>query len=137
MKEIHEAAVVAARWWAERIVGNTRHDNGDTNLSSSFAMWMADAGQETPNRAQIETFEAAVIRGIEEYPHQDLVGVDLCCDYGPGGILHDAAEEAGINELNFPFKTNMFVAKDRVRVSAGYAQPYETIWEKQGGQDNA
>ena len=133
MKDIHEAAVVAARWWAERIVGNTRHDNGDTNLSSAFAMWMADAGQEKPSIAQIITFEAAVIRGIEEYPHQDLVG--LCCDYGPGGILHDAAEEAGINELNFPFKTNMFVAKDRVRVSAGYAQPYETIWEKRGGQD--
>ena len=130
-----EAAEVAARWWAERIVGNTRHDNGDTNLSRAFAMLMADAGQETLSRAQIETFEAAVIRGIEEFPHQDLVG--LHCDYGPGGILHDAAEEAGINELNFPFKTNMFVAKDRVRVSDGYAHPWETIWEKRGGQDDA
>lgn len=127
MKEIHEAAVVAAEWWAKEISGYTRHDNGDSSLSSSFAMLLADIGQEAPNEEQVETFKAAVIKGIEEYPHQDLVGVDLCCDYGPGGILHDAAEEAGINELNFPFKTNMFVAKDRVRVSAGYAQPYETI----------
>lgn len=136
MKDIHEAAEVAARWWAERIVGNTRHDNGDTNLSSAFAMWMADAGQETPSRAQIETFEAALIRGIEELA-RCMGDVPLFCDYGPGGILHNAAEESGINELNFPFKTGMFVSPDQVRVSAGYAQPYETIWEKRGGQDDA
>ena len=135
MKDIHEAAEVAARWWAERIVGNTRHDNGDTNLSSAFAMWMADAGQETPSRAQIETFEAAVIRGIEEFPYKPPVC--LCSDYGPGGVLLDAANEARINVLNFPFKTNMFVEPNQVRVSAGYAQPYETIWEKRGGQDDA
>ena len=136
MNEIHEAAVVAAAWWAGKIGGNTRHGNGDTSLSSAFAMWMADAGQETPSSEQINAFKTALIRGIEELALR-MREVPLFCDYGPGGILHNAAEEAGINELNFPFKTGMFVSPDQVRVSDGYAQPWESIWERRERHGNA
>lgn len=87
---------------------------------------MADSAQQKPTKAQINTFKAAVIKGIEEYPYSDEI--DLYCDYGPGLILRDAANEAGINSLNFPFKTGMFVSEKEVRVKEGYGMPYETIW---------
>ena len=134
MKDIHEAAEVAAEWWAKKISGYTRHDNGDSSLSSSLAMLLADIGQEAPSEEQVEIFKTAVIKGIEEFKYKPPVY--LCSDYGPGGILLDAANEASINAMNFPFKTNMLVEPKQVRVSAGYAQPYETIWEKRGGQDD-
>lgn len=134
MKDIHEAAEVAAEWWSKKISGYTRHDNGDSSLSSSWAMLLADIGQEAPSEEQVETFKAAVIKGIEESLYKPPAC--LYSDYGPGGVLLDAANEAGINVLNFPFKTNMLVEPKQVRVSAGYAQPYETIWEKRGGQDD-
>ena len=135
MKYIHEAAEVAAEWWAKEIRGFTRHDNGDSSLSSSWAMLLADIWQEAPSEEQVEIFKTVVIKGIEEFLYKPPVC--LCSDYGPDGVLLDAANEARINALNFPFKTNMFVEPNQVRVSAGYAQPYETIWEKRGGQDDA
>lgn len=135
MKDIHEAAVVAAEWWAKEISSYTRHDNGDSSLSSSLVMLLADIRQEMPSEEQIETFKAAVIRSIEESLYEPPVW--LCSDYGPSGILLNAANEARINRMNFPFKTDMFVKPNIVRVSAGYAQPYETIWEKRRGQDDA
>lgn len=134
MKDIHEAAEVAAEWWAKEISGYTRHDNGDSSLSGSLAMLLADIGQEAPSEEQVEIFKTAIIKGIEEFRYKPPVC--LCSDYGPDGILLDAANEARINALNFPFKTNMIVEPKQVRVSAGYAQPYETIWEKRGGQDD-
>lgn len=129
MNERHEAAIVAADWWASKISGNVRHDNGDTSPTNMFAMLLADAGRMPLTREQINTFKAAVIKGIEEYPYNGEI--DLYCDYGPGLILRDAADEAGINHLNFPFKTGMFVTALEIRVKEGYGQPYDTIWRKQ------
>ena len=128
MKAINEAATVAAEWWTEKISGNCQHSNGDASLSSMITMCLADRGQEKPNLEQLDTFKAAVIKGIEEYPYSHEI--DLYCDYGPGLILRDAANEAGINHLNFPFKTGMFVSANQVRVKDGYGKPYEIIWQK-------
>ena len=45
----------------------------------------------------------------------------------------NAANKAGINRLNFPFKTGMFVSDTEVSVKEGYGEPYKTIWRKQEG----
>lgn len=130
MRDIHDAAVVAAEWWAKKIGGEIHHDNGDNSPLNKLAMLMADSAQKKPTEAQINTFKAAVIKGIEEYPYK-VDEIDIYCDYGPGLILRDAAEEAGINKMNFPYKTGMYVSEKEVRVKEGYGTPYETIWRKE------
>lgn len=50
--------------------------------------------------------------------------IELGCDYGPYAMLADAASEAGICALNFPFKTTMFLSeKEGVVVRDGYGAP--------------
>lgn len=132
MRDIHDAAVVAAEWWAKKIGGEIHHDNGDNSPLNKLAMLMADSAQTRPTEAQIEVFKAAVIKGIEGYPYSGEI--DIYCDYWPGLILSDAAEEAGINKMNFPYKTGMYVSEKEIRVKEGYGQPYETIWRKSRGE---
>ena len=79
MNERHDAATVAADWWAQKILRNERHDNGDRSGASALAMALADFGREPVTAAQIKTFKAAVVKGIEEYPSRE--GVDIYCDY--------------------------------------------------------
>lgn len=133
MNQRHDAAIVAADWWAKRISGNDPHDNGDKSASSIFAMALADYGRKPLTAEQLNTFKEEVVKGIEEYPYNGEI--DLYCDYGPGLILRKAADEASINHLNFPFKTGMFVSATEVRVKEGYGQPYETIWKKREETD--
>ena len=50
-------------------------------------------------------------------------------DYGPCGMLIDAANEAGISAANFPFKTTMFVTeKDGIIVRDGYGASAVKLW---------
>lgn len=130
MRDIHDAAVVAAEWWSKKIGGEIHHDNGDNSPLNNLAMLMADSAQQKPTEAQINTFKTSVIKGIEQYPLRSGE-IDIYCDYGPGLILRDAAEEAGINKMNFPYKTGMYVSEKEVRVKEGYGMPYETIWRKE------
>lgn len=121
----------AVEWWAERIKGNTIHDNGDTGFQSFMAMRMADQGQVKATKEQIEIFK----NSLSEQLKGKIGGRDtfLSCNYGPCKELLLAAEAAGINKLNFPFKTSMAIKNKGIRVSDGYAQPYvELEFEEKG-----
>jgi hypothetical protein len=53
----------------------------------------------------------------------------IMSDYGPCGMLADAANEAGISAANFPFKTTMFLTeKDGIIVRNGYGAPAVKLW---------
>lgn len=129
MNKRHEAAIIAADWWVKKISSNAPHSNGDRSAINLFAMALADYGRSPITEEQLDIFKAEVVKGIEEYPYN--CAIDLYCDYGPGLILRDAADKAGINHLNFPYKTGMYVSETEVRVKEGYGQPYDTIWRKQ------
>lgn len=52
----------------------------------------------------------------------------LFTDYGPGGLLDQAAKEADIPVLAFPLKTDMWFHPDgRVEVGRGHAAPWKEI----------
>ncbi len=115
----------AVNWWCEKLRGNAPHSNGDSSLPSIMACIMADRGTKPVTDEQIAVFKEELMKELEQ--SQDSFGISLECDYGPCRMLDAAAQKAGINVLNFPFKTGMEIRDGKVRVSDGYAQPYVEI----------
>ena len=127
MKESFDKAI---NWWADKISKRAAHSNGDSSTSSVMACIFADMGYKQPTEEQLKIFREELRNQLEqEYTEcNGTWDIFLGCDYGPGLILSKAAKKAGINELNFPFKTNMRIRPGgEVLVSDGYAQPYIKI----------
>ena len=132
-----EAIQTAAAWWTEKLGRRDPHSNGDNSYASIFACILADIGAEDKGMdAKLEVFKTELERSIAKrmdcVSKNHLNSMWLSCDYGPGEELAIAADKAGINHLAFPFKTNLFIGWDykgdySVKVSDGYAQPYEEI----------
>lgn len=125
---------VAVDWWTEKITGLHKHDNGERSLNALLGMAMADYGMKAVTLEQEKTFREELKKSIMEYIDDcgDFClgrGIFIGCDYGPCEVLAKAAEKAGINVLNFPFKTDMQITTYRVSVSDGYAQPWKIIFE--------
>ena len=126
------AIKTAAKWWADKLRKRDPHSNGDNNPASVFACMFADMGKENIPEKKLTAFTAELesqIRNAFNLFNSRNVEVWLGCDYGPCRMLSEAADEAGIKALNFPFKTHMFIKEDgldncTVKVSDGYAQPY-------------
>ena len=124
---------VAVNWWADKIGNKYRHSNGDNSPASVMACLMADMSHKKPTPEQIDTFKSELKKRIEEeyakIENREYGRIWLSCDYAPCKTLYEAAIIAGVNELNFPFKTNMCITKGEVTVSDGYCMPYVKIGE--------
>lgn len=119
-KETIEKAV---SWWAEKLVGNQPHSNGDNSYASIMTCLLADSRVKKISKKQIDIFKKALATKIEEEA-KTWQEVSVGCDYGPCVMLEQAALEAGILAANFPFKTWMYISeKDGVVVRDGYAAP--------------
>lgn len=126
------AIKTAAKWWADKLGRREPHSNGDNSTRSVFACLLADSGTKAITDEQMVLFTEELERGIQnymdKYPHRHTF---IGCDYGPDRVLGEAADKAGINYLNFPFKTNLLIEQIgdgyTVKVSDGYARGYETI----------
>lgn len=132
-KEI--AIKTAAKWWTDRLRERGPHSNGDNSMASMLANMFADMASKEIPEDKLQQFQTELELRIEEFMAElspyAREQAWLCCDYGPGIMLRDAADAAGIDYINFPFKTNVVVEKDgndyRVRASHGYAQPYVAV----------
>lgn len=128
------AIKTAAKWWADKLRQRAPHSNGDNSTASVFACMFADMSTEAASEEKIAVFTAELEHQLRE--HMDNINdryVCLDCDYAPCTMLGESADEAGINRLNFPFKTNMTIEQNSsmdysVRVSDGYAQPWENLY---------
>lgn len=125
---------VAVNWWADKISKRHHHDNGDNSTASVMACLMADMGHKETTEEQVEVFKRELTALLtDEYENffgkSEHGSILLGCNYGPSLILDKAAEIAGINILNFPFKTFMYIGKGEVKVSDGYCQPLVKIGE--------
>lgn len=116
----------AVNWWVNRITGNEAHDNGDNSFASVMSCVMADLGRKKITTEQINIFKENLSEYIAER-YKDFGRLELYCDYGPGVGLSESADAAGINYLNFPFKTGMSISDNIIRVSNGYGKPYVEI----------
>lgn len=119
-KETIEKAV---SWWAEKLVGNRLHSNGDNSYTSIMTCLLADSMAKKISKKQLDTFKKALATKIEEEA-KAWQEVSIGCDYGPCVMLEQAALEAGISAVNFPFKTWMYISeRDGVVVRDGYGAP--------------
>ena len=125
-----EMAEAAASWWAGRVDGWTRHDNGDVSQASQTAMMLADLMQRPVVKANCDRFKERLAQKIIE---SDITY--LGCDYDPCKTLYDAAGETGIPIANFPFKVSMWLEDGKVIVSNGYGIRPEVIFPTQTEED--
>ena len=133
-----EMALAMAKWWGERVDGSAHHDNGDHDtMASVFAGILADTMNKPAEKAQIDKFVDVLAEKIEqEFEKRNYGRINLDCDYNPCRMLREAAQEAGIDPSNFPWKTNMsacfWEGEDLcVVVSDGYRAPWEQIWPEE------
>ncbi len=106
-------------WWVDAITGPARQDNGD-GVQSMYLMVRA-AEAPAPASGSVAAFADALKPVIMRQLARGRVG--LFVDYGPEGILADAAKASG-GSFVFPAKTRMWIEQGEVTVSCGYrAQP--------------
>lgn len=118
----------AVDWWCNKVCGPVHHDNGDHSYPNTMAMLFADLCASPVSNTAADIFKAELSKRINEDLNAGYCQVRLNVDYCPCEMLSAAAEAANIDEMNFPFKTNMFISGHgdtfTVEVSDGYAKPY-------------
>ena len=121
----------AAKWWGDKVCGPVRHDNGDNSRGSMMAMLLADLGSSPVSNNAAEVFQKELISRINASLNSGNHRVYLDVDYHPCEMLSQAAKVAGVNTMNFPFKTNMYIEvygdECKVEVSDGYGRPYTSL----------
>lgn len=128
-----EAIEKAVNWWAEKILEDRPHSNGDDSFTSITACLLADMGRQNITSDQADTFKKALAKRMTEYAESGRFNhFSIMSDYGPCGMLIDAANEAGISAANFPFKTTMFVTE---KMALWYAMVMEHQLSSCGGND--
>jgi len=88
------------------------------NMGIAASMAKQIPSNATPER--LDAFADALRRRLPGEAHGDYISVGV--DYGPDKILSDAAEDAGL-DMQFPWKTQMWISHGTVSVSAGYGAP--------------
>lgn len=102
-----EAIEKAANWWAERILEDRPHSNGDNSFTSVTACLLADMGRKNITPDQADMFKKALAKRMAEYAESGMFNhFSIMCDYGPCGMLIDAANEAGISARKLPVQDN-------------------------------
>ena len=130
MSEVYDAARAAAAWWRNALSA-PKHDNGDSSAAGFVGLGLVGmlVARTQPSEIQLAEFETFLHTALWE--EMEAHGNARCgVDYHPDPILYDAGQKAGFSKnFPFPWKTMMWVDKDKVRVGAGYQAPIETIWE--------
>ena len=121
-----EIAQMAADWWTEKISKFHHHDNGAYDKTNMVANALADILYKRPYEEQVEMFREKLKERILKFKDDDKVWLGV--DYNPCTILFNIANECGIDEMCFPFKTDMVVTSSYIRVSDGYGKPWEYIF---------
>jgi hypothetical protein len=127
-----EVILIAVQWWSDKLMSGQPHNNGDNSIPSVIMCMLADIGAKPITRWQLSIFENELTKLLNDDYDKWLVqcGLDafsIGCDYAPDKVLCVAANRAGIDLNNFPFKTHMRITKSGVSVRDGYRKPYKEI----------
>jgi len=122
----------AAKWWADRLRGQAKLDNGDTSKTGGMAWAMPMMLQQTEKDQrtleQIDGFEDALTDVLMENESRiEFSGFGV--DYHPDWILTKAAERAGVSlgMVSLPWKTYMRIQDETVHVAEGYGAPFKEL----------
>lgn len=128
----------AINWWINQITGSRLGGSIGDDSNSVFTMEMADHlfSQTSVNETQVATFRELLSKTLM-YKLSKGIEPALEVDYSPRGILADAMVESGISDNKAPFKTNMVVGVNSVRVNTGYRAEYEEIFANEVHEEKA
>lgn len=122
-----QAINIAVEWWANKLYSKVPHSNGDNSFASVMACLLADSGMENVTDEKIDIFKKELTSQIEHEMPNRWSEVYLGVDYNPSVNLRESAKKAGINVLNFPFKTDLYIHWEgdnySVYVHDGYRSP--------------
>ena len=116
----------ASQWWRERI---EQPNPADKNVSDSMK-GVVELGTflATPSQENLEYFidclEQRILFALENSSGE----VILASKYGPDGILDEAAEEAGVHRMAFPWGVVMWITPKNVMVRNGEGAEVQTIY---------
>lgn len=123
------SAEFGAKWWADKVRGGSRFDNGDESQMgttvSALAVLLQSRAPAAGDGAVME-FE----RLLRETIQKDLTERGCCwldVDYNPCRPLAEALTAAGIQKM-LPWKTSMRVWPTGVEVREGYGAEPRVIW---------
>lgn len=139
--------VAAVQWWTDILRARPPEDDGDAD-QSALANFVIDNYVPLPSEQQLAVFARAlpalIIAQFQDYGGYGYNDWDVAVaegrpniggafrvlnvDYHPALALAAAAREAGIDALNFPCKTAMWINPGCVKVSCGYRAPAEVIY---------
>lgn len=119
-----ETAQKAAKWWADQLRTVEMPDNGEQSLAGMQTTLIASRLQEIEKRKQtpalIDAWEVALADAIGKIENRHTVYIGV--DYHPDTLLDESAISVGLDlgMTTLPWKTNMWIEGDRVRVAKGY-----------------
>lgn len=142
-------AIAGAKWWGDQLRAGIQTSAGDAQIDVMMSWARSMSGdRHACSEEMIAKFESVLARRIEaeiiRRAADDLDGkpswvwyVTLSVDYGPDMDLGEAARASGISDSNpslvFPIKTNMWIDRGRIKVSAGYRAQEQTVWVSDEG----
>lgn len=129
MAEVLKTAVIAAKWWSNKIGDTANLDNYNTGndfmaLLNALTAISLSPTPEATNCFQ-ETLQGILMRELLNNPEHR--SVTLKCDCYPDSLLEEAATKSGIDCKVFPLERTMRVTKDYVIVSDGKGKPFHKL----------
>ena len=126
-KKYPDYVKAAVDWWANAIL-SPKLDNGEEMpaMLTSFISGSAKSYTEE----QIKLFKDTLAEGImNEMKERSFCEISV--DYHPCLILAEAGQKIGVPDMiGYPWKTDMRVEENLVKVAAGYGESYKTIWSR-------
>ena len=139
-----KTAEVAAKWWADKLDGMAKQDNGAPELANGLGglLMMMSSLMHKVSPEKREAFRIALETKLDESLDQKLDGLeDMACgqislrvDYGAEGLLAEVASSLGIpygTGSAFPVKTSMAVSKKDVKLWYGYGASEQVLYKEE------
>lgn len=136
-QQSEEVSEIASSWWAEKLEFSS-HDGGfEPDLELLTLLMVEDMPKVEEDKKS--SFKIILKDAIKKELMEQR-NIDLYVDYGPKGILHDAAIEATLLPENhdefdmthiFPWKTSMSVSLDKITVKEGHKSPRVTLFDRE------
>lgn len=130
----------AAKWWADAL-RNPKFDNlGDgpasaqERMTSGLAGMMASSIHKTPTDQNLEKFQKELAKSLATPRGSGFFEQSLHVDYGPDQILANAATAAGLEKIQFPWKTGMWIDSNSFSVRYGYGAASLFFYPLTGGR---
>lgn len=127
LKTAPSAGAAAGIWWAT-VLRDPKHDNGGDELTSMMADMLTASNP--AEAGALELFAGYLKEEVDKMIEDGRDWISFGVDYHPDRILSNCAEKANLTVpmLGWPWKTNMWVTPQSVKVSYGYRAEVKIIW---------